>query len=152
MSLTWVYCICHQVPDNIPSQVLKIAAEPVSLCRPLLFTASLQTGTVSNDWKQANITPVFKEGERFKASNYRPVSLTCVCSKLMEHVVVSQVMGHFDQHNILDDCQHDFRKQRSCKTQLTGLTQELHKHLEKGQVDMVILDFSKAFDKSLTSA
>ena len=89
-----------------------------------------------------------KRGERFKASNYRPVSLTCVCSKLMEHVVVSQVMGHFDQHNILVDCQHGFRKQRSCETQLIGLTQELHEHLEeKGQVDMVILDFSKTFDK-----
>ena len=135
-------------PDNIPSRVLKVAAEPVSLCLQLLFTASLRTGTVPNDWKQANITPVFKNGERFKASNYRPVSLTCVCSKLMEHVVVSQVMGHSDQHNILVDCQHGFRKQRSCETQLIGLTQELHEHLEeKGQVDMVILDFSKAFDK-----
>ena len=62
-------------------------------------------------------------------------------------------MGHFDQHNILVDCQHGFRKRRSCETQLIGLTQELHEHLEeKGQVDMVILDFSKAFDKSLTSA
>ena len=57
-------------PDNIPSRVLKVAAEPVSLCLQLLFTASLRTGTVPNDWKQANITPVFKKGERFKASNY----------------------------------------------------------------------------------
>ena len=95
-------------PDNIPSWVLKVAAEPVSICLQHLFTASLRTGTVPNDWKQANITPVFKKGERFKASNYRPVSLTCVCSKLMEHVIVSQVMGHFDQPNILADCQHGF--------------------------------------------
>ena len=120
-----------------------MAAEPVSFCLQLLFIASLQTGTVPNDWKQANITPVFKKGEQFKASNYRPVSLTCVCLKVMEHVVVSQVMGHFDQYNILVDCQHGFRKQRSCETQLVGLTQELHEHLEeKGQGDMVILDFS----------
>jgi len=135
-------------PDSIPSRVLKAAAEPVSHCLQLLFTASLQTGTVPSDWKQANITPVFKKGERFKASNYRPVSLTCICSKLMEHVVVSQMMKHFDEHSILVDCQHGFRKRRSCETQLLGLTEELHQYLEgKGQVDMIVLDFSKAFDK-----
>ena len=135
-------------PDNIPPRVLKVAAEPISHCLQLMFTASLHTGTVPNDWKQANITPVFKKGERFKASNYRPVSLTCICSKMMEHVIVSQMMRHFDEHSILVDCQHGFRKRRSCETQLLSLTQELHEHLEgKGQIDMVVLDFSKAFDK-----
>ena len=135
-------------PDKIPTRILKVAAEPISHCLQLLFTASLHTGIVPNDWKQANITPVFKKGERFKASNYRPVSLTCICSKLMEHVVVSQMMSHFDKHDILVDCQHGFRKQRSCETQLLGLTQELHEHFEEHeQVDMIVLDFSKAFDK-----
>ena len=135
-------------PDNIPSRILKVAAEPVSYCLQLLFTESLRTGIVPSDWKQANITPVLKKGERFKASNYRSVSLTCICSKLMEHVVVSQLMKHFDEHKILVDCQHGFRKMRSCETELLGLTQELHEHLEeKKQVDMTVLDFSKAFDK-----
>ena len=135
-------------PDKVPSRILRVAAEPISHCLQLLFTASLHTGKVPSDWKQANITPVFKKRERFKASNYRPVSVTCICSKLMEHVVVSQMMKHFDEHGILADCQHGFRKQRSCETQLIGLTQELHECLEeKAQVDMIILDFSKAFDK-----
>ena len=135
-------------PDNIPPRVLKEAAEPISHCLQLLFTASLHTGVVPSDWKQAHITPVFKKGERFKASNYRPVSLTCICSKLMEHVVVSEMMRHFDEHSILVDCQHGFRKKRSCETQLISLTQELHEYLaDKKQVDMVVLDFSKAFDK-----
>ena len=112
-------------PVKVPSRILKVAAEPISHCLQLLFTASLHTGKVPSDWKQANITPVFKKGERFKASDYRPVSLTCICSKLMEHVVVSQMMKHFDEHGILADCQHGFGKQRSCETQLIGLTQEL---------------------------
>ena len=135
-------------PDKVPSRILKVAAEPISHCLQLLFTASLHTGKVPSDWKQANITPVFKKGERFKALNYRPVSLTCICSKLTEHLVVSQMMKHFDEHGILADCQHGFRKQRSCETQLIDLTQELHERLEeKVQVDMIVLDFSKAFDK-----
>lgn len=57
-------------------------------------------------------------------------------------------MSHFDSNNILAECQHGFRAKRSCETQLIGLTQELHEYLdEKVQVDMIILDFSKAFDK-----
>jgi hypothetical protein len=135
-------------PDSIPPRVLKAAANPVSFCLERIFQASLSTGTVPQDWKQANITPVFKKGERFKASNYRPVSLTCICSKLLEHIVVSNMMDHFDENSILADCQHGFRSERSCETQLLSLTQELHQSLEdKEQVDMVVLDFSKAFDK-----
>jgi ribonuclease P/MRP protein subunit RPP40 len=58
------------------------------------------------------------------------------------------MMTHFDEHNILVDCQHGFRSKRSCETQLLSLTQELHQNLEdREQVDMVVLDFSKAFDK-----
>ena len=137
-------------PDNNPLRILKVAAEPVSYCLQLLFTASLRTGIIPSDWKQANIMPVFKKGDRFKASNYWPVLLTCICSKLMEHVVVSRLMKHFDEHKILVDCQHGFRKMRSCETQLLGLTQELHEHLEEEkQFDMIVLDFSKAFDKVL---
>ena len=135
-------------PDNIPPRVLKVAAEPISSCLQVLFNTSLATGQVPEDWKMANITPVFKKGERFKASNYRPVSLTCICSKIMEHIIVSQVMNHFDEQQILADCQHGFRERRSCETQLINLTQELHQNLEdREQVDMVVLDFSKAFDK-----
>jgi hypothetical protein len=59
-------------PDHIPPRILKAAANPVSFCLERIFQASLSTGTIPGDWKQANITPVFKKGERFKASNYRP--------------------------------------------------------------------------------
>lgn len=135
-------------PDLIPPRVLKSAAQPISFCLEVIFKASLSTGSVPHDWRQANITPVYKKGERFKASNYRPVSLTCICSKILEHIVVSNMMKHFDKNNILSDCQHGFRPKRSCETQLISLTEELHQNLEnKEQVDMVVLDFSKAFDK-----
>ena len=77
-----------------------------------------------------------------------PVSVTCVCSKLMEHIIVSNVMNHFTNHNVLFDRQHGFRARRSCESQLISLTQELHEHLEKkSQIDLIVLDFSKAFYK-----
>ena len=135
-------------PDCISPRVLKLAAEPLAPCLTLLFNRSLQSGKVPEDWKTANISPVFKKGERYKAANYRPVSLTCICSKLLEHIIVSNLMKHFSTHNILTDCQHGFHPNHSCETQLLSLTQELHENLEnKEQVDMIVLDFSKAFDK-----
>ena len=116
-------------PDLIPSKMLKIAAQPLSRCLALLFNRSLASGTLPQDWCTANITPVFKKGERFKAANYRPVSLTCISSKLMEHIIVSQVRDHFDKYTIPADCQHGFRSWCSCETQLISLTQKLHEHL-----------------------
>ena len=135
-------------PYQIPAKILKATAKSLSKCLTVIFNSSLGSGILPHDWCTANITPIFKKGERYKASNYRPVSLTCICSKLIEHIIVSQLLDHFDQHSILSDRQHSFRSQRSCESQLISLTQELHEKLEKkSQVEMIVLDFSKAFDK-----
>ena len=79
--------------------------------------------------------------------NYRPVSLTCIPCKLLEHIVCSNIMGHLDQYNLLSDKQHAFRKWHSCETQLITVINDSAKILDKkGQVDTFILDFEKAFD------
>ena len=126
-------------PDEIPARILKQYASEF---------ASLTRGDVPTDWRQANVIPIFKKGEKYLASNYRPVSLTCICCKLLEHIVVSNILNHLDTFNILVDCQHDFRAKRSCETQLLSLSHELLNNLHSGtQTDLIILDFSKAFDK-----
>ena len=95
-----------------------------------------------------NVSAIYKKGEKFKASNYRPVSLICISCKMFEHIIVSNIMRHLDTNNILTDCQHGFRPRRSCETQLITLVDELVKSLNKGkQHDLAILDFSKAFDR-----
>ena len=67
---------------------------------------------------------------------------------MLEHIVVSNIMRHLDSHNILNENQHGFRQKRSCETQLLLTTDDLSKNINSGkQVDMAILDFSKAFDK-----
>ena len=82
------------------------------------------------------------------ADNYRPVSLTCICSKLLEHILSSQIMAHLEGHNILYQHQHGFRAGRSCETQLLEFTRDLHAKANCGiQTDSVVLYFSKAFDK-----
>ena len=81
------------------------------------------------------------------ACNYRPVSLTCVPCKLLEHIVCSNIMAHLDEHKLLSDKQHAFRKRHSCETQLVTVINDWAKILDNGgQVDTFILDFEKAFD------
>ena len=93
------------------------------------------------------ICPLFKKGDRSLARNYRPVSLTCIPCKLFEHIVCSNIMAHLDEHELLSDRQHAFRKWHSCETQLTTVINDWAKILDKkGQVDTFILDFEKAFD------
>ena len=100
------------------------------------------------DWKLANVTPLFKKGDKSDPGNYRPVSLTSITCKILEHVIYSSIVNHLDKHNVLCSHQHGFRKNRSCETQLIGLIDDLSKGLDNNnQIDAILLDFSKAFDK-----
>ena len=80
-------------------------------------------------------------------SNYRPISLTSVCSKVMEHVVFHSIMEHLQNHSVLSDFQHGFRPGYSCQTQLIDFIENIqHAMDQQKQVDVILLDFSKAFD------
>ena len=114
----------------------------------VIFQVSLDSGKVPSDWNNANVCPIFKKGEKCEPANYRPISLTCVLCKLLEHIVASNVVGHLDTNDILYDLQHGFRSKRSCETQLVMLLEDLLRNTTEGkQTDLILLDFSKAFDK-----
>ena len=135
-------------PDGIPPFILKELSKELAPVFTLFFQASLTQGTLPSDWKRAFITPIFKKGSPQQASNYRPVSLTSVPSKIMEHIISSQIMQHMEKHGILCDNQHGFRKYRSCESQLITTINEISKNMDNGnQTDLILLDFSKAFDK-----
>jgi hypothetical protein len=135
-------------PDRIKPLVLKELAIEIAPILRYIFQRSLDTGEVPRDWRDANVTPIYKKGSGLMASNYRPVSLTCICSKVLEHIIVSGMKVHLESSGILCDRQHGFREKRSCETQLVDFVHELSQHLNKGQqVDAIIMDFSKAFDR-----
>ena len=96
-------------PDNISTAILRLAADELAPVLTRLYQFSHDQGTVPQDWRDAHIVPVFKKGERPQPSNYRPVSLTSVVSKIMEHIIHSSTMRFYDNHKILHDCQHGFR-------------------------------------------
>ena len=135
-------------PDGVPGRLLKICANELVDIYQLLFQSSIDQGIVPPDWKEANVVPLFKKGDKNKAENYRPISLTSLSCKLLEHVVHSNIMSHLDKFDVLDNAQHGFRKRRSCATQLISTLDEFADCLnKKEQIDAILLDFSKAFDK-----
>ena len=135
-------------PDDLRPTVLKELHHEISPILQVIFQVSLNSGILPNDWTKARVSPIFKKGDKAAASNYRPISLTCICCKLMEHIMTSNLVKHLNEHNILFDLQHGFREKRSCETQLVMLVEDLARSLQEGkQTDLVLLDFSKAFDK-----
>jgi len=118
-------------PDKVSARILNTCSDIVANGLVLLFKASLEQGEIPNDWKHAYVTPLFKGGNknRSKAENYRPISLTSITCKLMEHIIHSHIMHHFDTNQTLSDTQHGFRKFRSCETQLIQTINNLAKAL-----------------------
>jgi hypothetical protein len=113
-----------------------------------IYNKSMETGEVPAVWKDANVTPIFKKGAKSNPSNYRPVSLTSVCCKVMESVVKDRVTAHLLENNLIKDSQHGFVKGRSCATNLLEFLEKATTAVDRGDsFDVVYLDFAKAFDK-----
>ena len=111
----------------------------------LLYRNSLKQEALPQDWLHASIDPVYKGGnkDRSSAENYRPVSLTSICCKIMVHIIYSNIMNHPQTNKILSDVQHGFRNKRSCESQLLLTTNDFCQFVWT----TILLDFSKAFDK-----
>ena len=135
-------------PDKLKLLLLRELAEEITPIIQILFERSLQTGKLPADWCHALVTLIFKKGDKSSAANYRPISLTCILCKVLEHIMASQVVEHMNSHDLLYDLQHGFTEKRSCETQLTMLVEELARSASVGkQTDLILLGFSKAFDK-----
>ena len=135
-------------PDKIYPRILKEVKE--AICKPLctIFNLSLRTGKVVSEWKLANVTPLFKKGDKSNPGNYRPISLTSVVCKLMESILRDKIVEFLEKNNIIRDSQHGFPNRRSCLTNLLDFLHDIYEMYEEGRaVDIIYLDFQKAFDK-----
>ena len=151
----------HKAPgrNGLNARVLKECSNEISPILALIFNESLARGDLPlpDEWRQANVSPVFKKGVKYDAANYRPVLLTCICCKTLEHKLVSNINKHLALDSILADCQHGFRSQRSCvthsETQLVQFVHNIISNLDGAvnrrhkQTHLNIMDFAKAFDK-----
>ena len=134
-------------PDQVPCRLLRALHEELAQVFTLLFQKTYEEGSLPDIWKTAWITPIYKKDAKCLAANYRPGRITCVSCNLFELIFASNIRNHLDEYGILYPGQHGFRKKLSCESQLLVTTHDFLCRLDsKEQVDVAILDFSKAFD------
>ena len=107
----------------------------------------MQLGQLPEDWKLANVTPVFKNGQRNLPNNYRPISLTSQACKVLESIICDHIITFLSDKNIFCTQQHGFTYHKSCFTNLLETFEDWTKSNDQGlSTDIVFLDFKKAFD------
>jgi len=132
-------------PDSIPTKVLKECAHAISDSLTSLFNISLATATLPTSWKHANIIPIHKKGDKHAATNYRPISLLPVISKVLERCLYNKIIDFLIPK--ITNLQHGFLRNRSTATQLMTIFTNINTILDSGtQSDTVYFDLSKAFD------
>ena len=114
-------------PDSIKPAVLKQLKIEIASVIYLLFEKTLQTRQLPSDWKKAQVCPLFKKCDKTEPSNYRPISLTCILCKVMEHIIASKLSTHLNKPNILYEL--GFREKRLCETHLIQLVEDLGRQL-----------------------
>ena len=135
-------------PDQISSRILKEGVDSFSIGLSIIFSKSLGTSDVPEDWRVANVVPIFKKGSREHAENYRPVSLTSVVCRILERVIKESTVSFLDRYKLILKTQHGFTKNRSCLTNLLEYLNYVTEKIDQGMpLDVLYLDFAKAFDK-----
>ena len=134
-------------PDNCHPFFLNKCADNIYKPLSVIFSKSVQAGQVPHAWKDANVTCIYKKGQKSDPGNYRPVSLTSVICKLLERNIRETIVNHLNSHNLLSDCQFGFRKNRNTILQLLTVLEDWTDYIDNdSQIDTIYLDFRKAFD------
>ena len=143
-------------PDGLNARVLKECSTQISSILTLIYNESLAQGNIPDDSRHANVSPIFKKGEKYDAANNKPVSLTCICCNNLEHILVSNINKHLALDNLLADCQHGFQSRRSSETQLVQIVYNIISNLDGAmsrghkQTDLIIMNFQRPSTRSHT--
>lgn len=135
-------------PDGISATILKNCAPELAPVLSKLFNISFANNTVPAEWKKAQVVAVPKKGSKQDPSNYRPISLLPIISKVMESIISDNIRKHLDKNHLLGDTQYGFREKRSTIDMLAYITQWWNDCLDtQREVRVIALDIKKAFDR-----
>ena len=131
------------IHPRILKELHKVLAKPLTI----LFNRSIQENQIPEEWKSAQVTAIFKKGEKSDPNNYRPVSLTPILCKILESFIRDEIQNYMEELKLYTKCQHGFRRKKSCVTQLLEVIEDFTSFIEEKQTfDTIYLDFKKAFD------
>ena len=135
-------------PDELYPREIKEVEKELAPHLHDIYKTSLEQRKAVSDWKLQNITPLFKKGSKDDPGNHRPVSLTSVPGKMLESIIAEDITKHLESSDLITDSQHGFRRGRSCLTNLLEFFHDIFSLYDKSRaVDILYLDFKKAFDK-----
>ena len=133
--------------DNISSYFMTLALPYIENSLAFLFNTSIETSQFPDSWKVARITPIFKDGGRTEKSNYRPISVLPVISKLFEKLVFNQLYQYMKENGLFTSDQSGFLRLHSTLTCLLKMSDDWYNGLDLGKlVVLVFIDLKKAFD------
>ena len=129
-------------PDQLDPRILYETCDVIAYPLFLIFRKSIETGRLPCDWKLAEVTAIYKKGPKYDRSNYRPVSLTSVCCKILESLIRDHMTNYLLDNKLLSTKQYGFTKNRSTALQLLQIMDKWTEYLEYGgQIDVMYSDF-----------
>ena len=138
--------------DGIPSIFYSKCSSFLAAPLAVLFRSLVDLKSLPDEWKHAIITPIFKKGSPSDKSNYRPIALTCCCCKILESIIVDNLLQFLADHNLITRHQHGFLR---CHFTVSNLLESVNDWSlslsRRSSVDIVYIDFMKAFDSILLS-
>lgn len=133
--------------DNISLRHIKDSLYVTASYLTFIINTSIATGVFPTTWKHAVVTPLFKNGDKNNTSNYRPISILPIFSKILEKIVATQLTTFLESNKLLSINQHGFRSKLSTETALTAITNKIYNHMDNKRISLLTLcDLSKAFD------
>ncbi|MEL6989478.1 MAG: reverse transcriptase family protein, partial [Bacteroidota bacterium] len=133
--------------DNIPFKYIKDCLPTIVFYILIIVNTSITTSKFPKNWKYPHVLPYFKSGNKDEVSNYRPISLLPILSKVLEKIVAKQLVNYLESNQILSNHQHGFRSKLSTETALLTVTEKIYRNIDEKKLSLLLLlDLSKAFD------
>ena len=134
-------------PDGFSDEILKLGGEAMKTYLAIVIEISLNNATIPREWKIPTVVPIYKRENRSALSNYRPIRLTSLVCKQLEHVIAGYLCQVWDKNNWLYERQNGFRLGYSCEFQVITVCVYIADPLDQGNCrDEFIIEFSKALD------
>ena len=138
-------------PDSFTPTLIKLIKSEIVIPLTHIMNLSLESGTFPNLWKEAQVTPVHKNGSKQNPTNYRPISLLAIFSKILEKIVNKRLTSYLETNNLLSKKQFGFRQGKSTEDAVSLLANTVTSYLDENEKCIgIFLDLAKAFDTVAT--